>query len=67
MEDCSCAHCYHGICFHPVRSDGAGLGVPCDGCTFEGEHRVPELLEEPSDIEDNAPIITMMLLAQFKE
>jgi hypothetical protein len=32
VEQCSCTYCYHGVCFHPSRGDGAGLGVICDGC-----------------------------------
>lgn len=64
MDECSCTHCYHGICFHPLRGDGAGLGVPCDGCEFDERATEPE---RPDEFSDSTPIMTMMLLAQFKE
>jgi len=32
VDECSCTFCYRKVCFHPSRSDGNGLGVPCDGC-----------------------------------
>lgn len=67
MKECTCTYCYHGVCFHPIRGDGAGLGVSCDGCDFDETSQDDNAPISEENFDHQAPIMTMMFITGLRK